>query len=51
MQHEENGGGVQTQESMDNAHNDHNTLVFTSFTDLIMVVSIVLFFQIYRINY
>jgi len=42
MQHEENGGGVQTQESMDNAHNDHNTLVFTSFTDLIMVISIVL---------
>ena len=41
MQHEENGGGVQTQESMDNAHNDHNTLVFISFTDLIMVVSIV----------
>ncbi|XP_066391718.1 uncharacterized protein [Miscanthus floridulus] len=34
--HEENGGGEQTQESMDNAHNDHNTLVFTSFTDLIM---------------
>lgn len=45
MQHEENGGGVETQESMDNAHKDHNTFAFTSFTDLIMVVSIILFFN------
>jgi hypothetical protein len=34
-QHEENGGGVETQESMDNACQDRNTLVITSFTDLI----------------
>jgi hypothetical protein len=34
-QRKENGGGVETQESMDNARKDHNTLVITSFTDLI----------------
>jgi hypothetical protein len=36
MQHAVNGG-VETQESMDNA----NTFAFTRFTDMIMVVSII----------
>jgi len=45
MQHEENAGGVQTQESMDNAQNNHNTLLFGSLTNLLMVVSITLFFS------
>ena len=45
MQHEENAGGVQTQESMDNAQNNHNTLLFGSLTDLLMVVSITLLFS------
>ena len=45
MQHEENAGGVQTQESMDNAQNSHNTLLFGSLTDLLMVVSITLLFS------
>ena len=45
MQHKENAGGVQTQESMDNAQNSHNTLLFGSLTDLLMVVSIILLFS------
>ena len=44
VQHEENGGGVETQISMANVHKDHNAFAFTSFTDPMMIV---LVFRLY----
>ena len=44
MEHEENGGGVETQISMANVHKDHNVFAFTGFTDPMMIV---LVFRLY----
>jgi hypothetical protein len=42
MQHEANDGDVQTQVLLDSTHQDQNSFAFTSFTDLIMVLLILL---------
>jgi len=42
MQHEANDGDAQTQVLSDSVHQDQNSFAFTGFTDLIMVLLILL---------
>ena len=42
MQHEANGGDVQTQVLLDNTHEAQNSFAFTSFTDLMTVLLLLL---------